>query len=930
MSGLDEKLASLAFGNLRKVEGDAFVTLHRTLTPKEKSKGVQKSIKCRCANETAEIIAAEDKLVENIVKSSTNQEVLAQLSRIQKSSVTNGIELHVSTLVKGSTTFTSVARSGDFIRQAEESNQANAEGGTRKRKRDWSPMQTASWVMGNIRSFMQGTSRSAFRSSELGRQARASVMVAIAAPPQGKGDGVDEEDRPPYAAVAEVVGCHRSTYRQAQGRRGVLQSAFEEHGEQLTTKILVNDVDGGGDVFACERKERCDVTPQILVSAAREFSHDGEVAQATGNKNMTSKDGKGKSAPVQASEHSVHFLRYNQEETYRLFLQSAGYQAAKQRLVEEGMMKEDDDMCSTVFHSHFRCHCHKAMVESECACIDHMQFTWWLEALRMNKLGKSLKHPVPCDCECHNCSNGDCDKIRRMVDNPHAFASEVLCKPKDWYENGPDTPFQCETYSAECVHGTCQQCGFVRAFPDDCKYLQLNEEDNLTVKQWGDVEAGGKTWKREVVEVSMSIAGWFKQCSKFFTDTYIIHHVIAKFQKTSHDIALAVFPKSVVVIECDFSEKHTIKQIATPVCGNHPQATLFILLAHYNPVMWVVNKDGVRKGEEERKERRHYTDVWAFVSDDKKQDAYFYEYCLKEVVEHYKKECAELALPLEELWVFTDGCAKQFKGKVTFKMISTFMEACGLVIRHFFAASSHFKGPHDGYGGTVKRKADRAVVENKVVLNKADDFYTLTKDNFENTAPCCDEEYFGHHWSRYRIRETHTRWVDAEELVDRPSDNDAVSGIPGTMSTYSFMGPAEGEGRVVTAEEEAKKSRGAEWEQKFKLYTRKLTCMCSSCRVGKFSECKLKEYEGLIGELTECFIKERIGGSPTDGKELSELELKGLKVNQLKSICKQRNLPTIGLKAALVSAIHGANQGLAPTVVAPVTPAADIPHTFYL
>lgn len=56
----------------------------------------------------------------------------------------------------------------------------------------------------------------------------------------------------------------------------------------------------------------------------------------------------------------------------------------------------------------------------------------------------------------------------------------------------------------------------------------------------------------------------------------------------------------------------------------------------------------------------------------------------------------------------TDGAASQYKNKKNFKTIVQHFEEYGINAEWHFHATSHGKGPCDGIGGTVKRKAARA------------------------------------------------------------------------------------------------------------------------------------------------------------------------------------------------------------------------------
>ena len=60
------------------------------------------------------------------------------------------------------------------------------------------------------------------------------------------------------------------------------------------------------------------------------------------------------------------------------------------------------------------------------------------------------------------------------------------------------------------------------------------------------------------------------------------------------------------------------------------------------------------------------------------------------------------------MFMFTDGCAGQYKGRKTFGFISLFFRKHNIEMTHNFAQTAHFKGPHDGLGAVVKMRARRS------------------------------------------------------------------------------------------------------------------------------------------------------------------------------------------------------------------------------
>ena len=57
--------------------------------------------------------------------------------------------------------------------------------------------------------------------------------------------------------------------------------------------------------------------------------------------------------------------------------------------------------------------------------------------------------------------------------------------------------------------------------------------------------------------------------------------------------------------------------------------------------------------------------------------------------------------------MFTYGCAKQYKGKRSFRFLADSVRQIGFFIDHHFAATCHFKGCHDGIGGVANNAMRR-------------------------------------------------------------------------------------------------------------------------------------------------------------------------------------------------------------------------------
>ena len=70
--------------------------------------------------------------------------------------------------------------------------------------------------------------------------------------------------------------------------------------------------------------------------------------------------------------------------------------------------------------------------------------------------------------------------------------------------------------------------------------------------------------------------------------------------------------------------------------------------------------------------------------------------------------------------IWSDGYASQFRSQFVFKSLLSYDE--NLKIYWNYGEAHHFKGPHDGIGGTIKRKIYQDVSSNKIVIESAKEF----------------------------------------------------------------------------------------------------------------------------------------------------------------------------------------------------------------
>ena len=92
-----------------------------------------------------------------------------------------------------------------------------------------------------------------------------------------------------------------------------------------------------------------------------------------------------------------------------------------------------------------------------------------------------------------------------------------------------------------------------------------------------------------------------------------------------------------------------------------------------------------------------------FVSDDINKDACMTKTILDMTVEHLKSRVPQL----EELLVFSDGCAAQFKSKLPLFHLAN--DRGPIKVTRAYFGSRHGKSPCDSSGGVIKTLVDEDI-----------------------------------------------------------------------------------------------------------------------------------------------------------------------------------------------------------------------------
>eukprot|EP00903_Cladosiphon_okamuranus_P012902 g12046.t1 len=143
--------------------------------------------------------------------------------------------------------------------------------------------------------------------------------------------------------------------------------------------------------------------------------------------------------------------------------------------------------------------------------------------------------------------------------------------------------------------------------------------------------------------------------------------------------------------------------------------------------------------------------------------------------------------------MFTGGRAKQYKGRRNFRLLSYSVRELGFVVEHHFAATSHFKGCHDGIGGVVKNAPKKSEQ-----LRKPTTGAKVVVEFVENYFADISKKSLSEYFARCRKRTTSQmlrRSGEAEEEEEEEEQEEQDAGGGGWGGGAQAFGSQAGEER---------------------------------------------------------------------------------------------------------------------------------------
>lgn len=236
----------------------------------------------------------------------------------------------------------------------------------------------------------------------------------------------------------------------------------------------------------------------------------------------------------------------------------------------------------------------------------------------------------------------------------------------------------CDDKNQQCMTGACQICS-----KSVDKFLPPEEiaGDEIDWYQWQADSENHASRIQETGTIQDCYEKLAESCPSFLKHTFVKRMQSNYFEESKKKVT----HKS-VVLQVDFAENFTILPQNEIQSGHwyHKQVTIFTAVA------WL-------KGD------LHIS--YALLSDHMEHDKYAAHTFMSSIIRDIKERHPDI----EDISIFSDGAASQFKQRFMFANITFYKEDFDVSVTWNFFASGHGKGAVDGVGGTIKRNLNIAL-----------------------------------------------------------------------------------------------------------------------------------------------------------------------------------------------------------------------------
>lgn len=306
--------------------------------------------------------------------------------------------------------------------------------------------------------------------------------------------------------------------------------------------------------------------------------------------------------------------------------------------------------------------------------------------------------------------------------------------------------------------------------------LDQIDDDTVTFSQWKRVkiDVGGKV-KEKTRLVSVEVpTDEFKTIFKSEIESFREHVSRVKSQyKAVKDLKEKLLPGQ-VILQMDFAEDYHCQntdEVQNAYFGA-ANVTIFPVVAYY---------------KQQQTDQELSVQSFAIISNEESHDASAVYAFLQKLLPVVK----ELVPETKQVFYWTDSPTSQFRNKSVFQIISKHESEFGCKANWNYFEAGHGKGPCDGIGGTVKRLADDAVTQSKVVIQDPFDFFSWSQETQHESK------------IKYLFVSSDETKACKKLLQERA---ETLKAVPGTMKVHAVNGSEEN-----------------------KVVVRNVSCFCNGC-----------------------------------------------------------------------------------------------------
>ena len=259
-----------------------------------------------------------------------------------------------------------------------------------------------------------------------------------------------------------------------------------------------------------------------------------------------------------------------------------------------------------------------------------------------------------------------------------------------------------------------------------------NSERNIhfqvNVRKYENIPGRSRGMQLEIVEVSMNgkeLIQHLIECA----NAAIPHEWNIRWNTHARQICINTYKEGTLNIMTDFSAvlDHDVQDRLNTAVPCH--SNQYVVLASYSPSIITVGK------VTNRVQMNDVWHCWSAQGGVLEANSYYHSIVMRHLVEHYTH------LDINQLNIFTDGCAEQYKSRRNAYFISELAMEYNITVTHNYAPTASFKTMVDGQGDLVKstyRTLERNEVEGTRCPTTYDLFNLFTSKYPLEPAPLVD------------------------------------------------------------------------------------------------------------------------------------------------------------------------------------------------